>query len=625
MSRAPARRVATRRSAGAVGRGALLFALASIASLSTASCRAAPAPGWSPASFPNPQTDPEACGRPSRGTVCDPDRVLSEASADRVQGTLIDILDGAPPYVKHDCGDDRHGYSVAVAVMRRMDPSVGDVVASSPGDAPPGPAARARAFAKALHDSWGVGDAQCGDGVLVLVSVDDHQAYVSTGKGSAEALSDEVAGAVLAAAVPDLKARRYDRALERIAVDVGLALAGQDDFPPDDDEVGWAWPLAIFGGIFAWAAVRSGRQSARRRRDERSCKLLMERIKREQAELRAGAIDGQTSCPICLCEFKKPGHDHDHDRDSETSRPNADPEADERSGLVGGGGRGARRAGVPGQRTLPSAPAIQPGPSGEPVPVPRSEAQKNAAKAALRRAAQSAAAGGGGAGGDGGAGSTDASDEGKEPVTLRCGHTFCDECITQWLERGTTCPICRRGLDEGQPDGSSGGGGSGGGGGGGPSGPGTGGPGGGRGAGPGSSLGSAPRSSDGAPTAYSKGSGASGPSAASGSSAGGSSAARPRASAAPPPPAAAVDPNLLLDFELRSLQRLYPTLITDAMIWGWTTGAVSSGRFEPVLERDRQLFDPEVTQRHEHMGHQGTDFGFGGGSSLGGGGAGASW
>lgn len=578
-------------------RGVFLTAL--VAALCLASCRAAPAGGWSPASFPDPQKDPSACGRPSRGTVCDPDGILSEGAADRVQGTIIDILDGAPPYVKHDCGDVRHGYSVAVAVMRRMDPSVG-----AGGTGPSPPASRARAFAKALHDAWGVGDAACNDGVLVLVSVDDHQAYVSTGKGSAEALSDKLAGAVLAASVPDLKAARYDRALERIAVDVGLALAGQDDFPTDDDDdSGWFWPLLIFAAIFGWAAVRSGRQTARRRRDERSCKLLLERIKREQAELRAGAVDGQTSCPICLCDFKHP--DHDHGTGEGASRPNVDPGADERSSLVGRGA-GSSVSAPP----LPAAPAIQPGPGGEPVPVPRSEAQKNAAKAALRRAAQSGAAGAAEAGTAGAP-----ADEGKEPVTLRCGHTFCDECITQWLERGTTCPICRRGLDEGRADSGTGGGGGGGGGG---SGGGGGAPGGGSRTGPGGAP------SDGA-TSYSKASSSSAPAQAATGGGAAPSGARSRSASAAAPPVAAVDPDALLAFELRSLQRLYPMLITDAMIWGWTTGAASSGRFEPVLDRDRQLFDPEVTRRHEHMGHEGTSLGFGGGSSLGGGGAGASW
>eukprot|EP00002_Diphylleia_rotans_P035746 TRINITY_DN7830_c0_g1_i1.p1 TRINITY_DN7830_c0_g1~~TRINITY_DN7830_c0_g1_i1.p1 ORF type:complete len:614 (-),score=103.18 TRINITY_DN7830_c0_g1_i1:121-1962(-) len=29
------------------------------------------------------------------------------------------------------------------------------------------------------------------------------------------------------------------------------------------------------------------------------------------------------------------------------------------------------------------------------------------------------------------------------PLTLTCGHVFCDDCITRWFENNSTCPICR--------------------------------------------------------------------------------------------------------------------------------------------------------------------------------------
>merc|ERR1711971_397311 len=33
-----------------------------------------------------------------------------------------------------------------------------------------------------------------------------------------------------------------------------------------------------------------------------------------------------------------------------------------------------------------------------------------------------------------------------EPVTSTCGHVFCKECITRWLDHNPGCPICRRSL-----------------------------------------------------------------------------------------------------------------------------------------------------------------------------------
>ena len=41
--------------------------------------------------------------------------------------------------------------------------------------------------------------------------------------------------------------------------------------------------------------------------------------------------------------------------------------------------------------------------------------------------------------------------EDKELVTESCGHKFCNECITAWLARYNTCPMCRRIIGSNQP------------------------------------------------------------------------------------------------------------------------------------------------------------------------------
>merc|ERR1719352_600701 len=31
----------------------------------------------------------------------------------------------------------------------------------------------------------------------------------------------------------------------------------------------------------------------------------------------------------------------------------------------------------------------------------------------------------------------------ESPVTLRCGHVFCERCVGAWFERSRACPLCR--------------------------------------------------------------------------------------------------------------------------------------------------------------------------------------
>lgn len=34
-------------------------------------------------------------------------------------------------------------------------------------------------------------------------------------------------------------------------------------------------------------------------------------------------------------------------------------------------------------------------------------------------------------------------DEFKEPIRLPCNHIYCEQCISEWLDQETTCPMCR--------------------------------------------------------------------------------------------------------------------------------------------------------------------------------------
>jgi len=86
----------------------------------------------------------------------------------------------------------------------------------------------ARDFAKELHAKWGVGLVECDNGVLLLLSVDDRQVYISTGKGSQKELSNESLEVIIEWIKPYLKKGDFDEGLIRAVMNVGLGLSGWD-------------------------------------------------------------------------------------------------------------------------------------------------------------------------------------------------------------------------------------------------------------------------------------------------------------------------------------------------------------------------------------------------------------
>lgn len=156
---------------------------------------------WTPQNFPNPETDVTSCGRNGKPSwICDPDRILSEYSQDIVEGSIHEIAAAKSPYRPANCPDlppDAAGYQVktvahfclfcgkaftcmmlhifgtlswmcalqvAVALVQNMKLQNGRSEAE-----------QAEYFAKSLHKAWGVGDKNCDNGLVFLLSKDDRQ------------------------------------------------------------------------------------------------------------------------------------------------------------------------------------------------------------------------------------------------------------------------------------------------------------------------------------------------------------------------------------------------------------------------------------------------------------------
>jgi uncharacterized protein len=194
------------------------------------------------------------------------------------------------------------------AILRADEETTSDEIAvavvPTTGDAP------IETWSTGLFNDWGVGKAGAGNGVLLVVAVEDHKVRLETGRGLSARLDDAIAGQIISGAItPKFAADDYaggildglDEVRRTLGHDVpeGSALAaliesgsgpnlraedepsellGEDgDFQLPSDDIAaesesggapvWPFVLGAFGilGLFGWAANRSGGSSRRYR------------------------------------------------------------------------------------------------------------------------------------------------------------------------------------------------------------------------------------------------------------------------------------------------------------------------------------------------------------------------
>jgi uncharacterized membrane protein YgcG len=254
---------------------------------------------WNPDIFPNPKRDTFLCGRQGRvSSLCDVDSVLSEQVKNRLEGLINDIQQGESPYRQSMCGSGgMEGYEVAVAVMKKMRVRAGE-----------DPATVAREFAKVLHSRWGVGNSECDNGVLVLLSIDDRQVYVSTGEQSQrEGLPDATLGRIVSWMVPYLKRGDYGEAMLRGVTNIGLALSGWD-VAQDDSSLSVGLVFFFIVLAFMLFSIISSMLSARKRMKRlKNCKSILEKIKNEQEKVISREWSEHRTCPVCFDPFEDEG------------------------------------------------------------------------------------------------------------------------------------------------------------------------------------------------------------------------------------------------------------------------------------------------------------------------------
>lgn len=513
---------------------------------------------WKPSDLPSPQKDPDnICrrqGKPS--AICDPDGVLSPRTADELDGLANFIAEGSHGFALADCAGTLRGYQVALAVLQTMQNDGRNLDR------------RAEVFAKELHDSWGVGDAECNNGVVLLVSLQDRRMYISAGKGTTKLLSDKAIQAVLSDMKSYLRAGQVEAALKAGVVDIGEFLAGGRKASQRASSFSWLdmIPLGLFGFFISFVCFTAGRNYRHRLNQYRNCRRALEKLETDRSLARRNVYETDT-CPICLENFEKPNL-----HSSPSSSVNDDKSAESACEL---------RARIRGSQQKPfrRKSSSSSSPRAGPTDLRAGEASSSIGPSSTASSVhiddhvdtQSVGADSGGpqdiplrvvrAGGSG-MERRDESDHSTQ--ALRCGHKFHTACLRSMLQAAhDKCPVCRQpvvGNDDELHDGGDGSRGN-------------------------DMPSSAQRRNLGRPGDWNS-----------------------------------FYPEYL--FRLQRARYLYPNFITLDMLHRWgdrnnTDSLVTDASFRGL--------DPTRIQQARQSGSYGSTFSFGGGGSSGGGGGGSSW
>lgn len=316
------------------------------------------------------------------------------------------------------------------------------------------------------------------------------------------------------------------------------------------------------------------RKAHQQRRQFRDCRSTLQRIKEEQEKLRTREWSYPKTCPVCLEEFAKDPNQPSAPPETvlESSMPDTDEEDPSAPLLPSHGGSKQSGTGAGMVTEEPNA-SVMAG-SGKKVRRRNSERLDTSADTPSptrqRKVTNSTEKT-----------TADGVTQNRNPMTLPCGHTFCEPCLQRWLDKAVTCPICRERVDRppahqqddpSRPSSSA--------------------------AGP-STL---PQDGDGC-------------------------RAREGILAGQQRHRLMTDDwlNAELAFRLLTLQQRYPHYVTPSMVDSWSTEARDTGTFNWEATREFMLNDPVVRAQHEASGRSGNAVSFGGGSGSQGGGAGGGW
>lgn len=289
-----------------------------------------------------------------RSFVCDASALLPRRSAHRIDTEIQNIYtaQGSYKYARCNRAEMQTGYLIEVALVRRMD--------TGPNSAPQ--------FANTLFRMWQAGQPSiCGNGVLLLVSLEDRKYYFAVGDNVRRYMSSSRVNRVQSVLVRYLKRNNLYLAVLNAVITLGRELAaatpgrsyGGGHPPPapqpappssynqppkvqpsDGGTSTWGFILTIISAISGFVLLiaccngTGGKEAALRKKRQRTVSRKLAQIKQEYDS----AILPQyipTSCPACSEPFSStPANGVEDGKYSTLDKSDRGPTIELRSGRI---------------------------------------------------------------------------------------------------------------------------------------------------------------------------------------------------------------------------------------------------------------------------------------------------
>ncbi|ETO02495.1 hypothetical protein RFI_34935, partial [Reticulomyxa filosa] len=137
--------------------------------------------------FPNPLNDPLQCGNvgPSER---EEKKQKKSCEMEMIAKYQIDktILKMKNKMKRIECGNETKGMEIGIALISNFHKY--NYNSKSDEDIP----SLTKLYSKHIHDKWGVGDARCNNGMMILIAIEHRYLYISTGSGIKDIITESL-------------------------------------------------------------------------------------------------------------------------------------------------------------------------------------------------------------------------------------------------------------------------------------------------------------------------------------------------------------------------------------------------------------------------------------------------